>query len=154
MQIHKSKHKSKSSGAAGHTLIEVLLVLGIVAVLVAAAMQGWQNLVRRQQRAEGKAALLAVMQQQERHFSLHGHYQPFDAAAPGAFRWHSGPTPSESAYALSAVACAGVSLGRCVTALAHPGGAGVRPGQGDPACGVLRLDSRGVQQADGGASCW
>jgi type IV pilus assembly protein PilE len=147
-------HKSKPGSLAGHTLIELLVVLGILAVLAAAAMQGWQDLVRRQQRAEGKAALLAVMQQQERHFSRHGRYQAFDASAPGHFKWHSGPTPADSAYAISAVACAGLSLGRCVTALAYPGGAGVRPGHGDPACGVLRLDSRGVQQADGGPACW
>jgi type IV pilus assembly protein PilE len=146
--------RSKSSGDAGHTLIEVVLVLGIAAVLAAAATQGWQNLVRRQQRAEAKAALQETMQQQERHFSLHGHYQAFEASAPGPFKWHSGPTPEESAYAISAVACAGMSLGRCVMALAHPGGAGVRPGQGDPACGVLRLDSLGMQQADGGPACW
>ncbi len=139
---------------AGHTLIEVMVVLTILAVLAAAAMQGWQHLVRRQQRAEGKAALLDVMQQQERHLSRRGRYQPFDAAAPGPFKWHSGLTPAESAYSISAVACADVSTVPCVTVLAHPGGPGVKPGQGDPACGVLRLDSRGMQQADGGASCW
>jgi len=146
--------RTRKSNPAGHTLIEVLIVLGMLAVLTAAAMQGWQHLVRRQQRSEAKAALLKVMQQQERHLSRTGRYQPFNAAAPGPFTWHSGPTPAESAYAISAVACAGMSLASCVTALAHPGGAGVRPGQGDPACGVLRLDSRGVQQADGGAACW
>lgn len=139
---------------AGHTLIEIAIVLGILAVLATAAMHGWQHLMRRQQRAEGKAALLDAMQQQEHHLSRYGHYKPFDTTAPGPFKWHSGPTPAESAYAISAVACAGMSLGRCVSVLAHPGGAGVRPGHGDPACGVLRLDSRGVQQADGGASCW
>jgi type IV pilus assembly protein PilE len=146
--------RSSSPGYAGLTLIEVALVLGIAAVLAAAATQGWQSLVRRQQRTEAKTALQHAMQQQERHFSLHGQYQAFDATAPGPFKWHSGPTPAESAYAISAVACAGMSLGRCVIALAHPGGAGVRPGQGDPDCGVLRLDSRGVQQADGGPACW
>jgi type IV pilus assembly protein PilE len=152
--------KSRSASWRGHTLIEVLVVLGIMVVLVAAALYGRQELVRRQQRAEGKAALLDVMQQQERHFSRHGRYQAFDAAAPGPFKWHSGPTPAESAYSISAVTCAdpgagaGASTGRCVSVLAHPGGAGVKRGHGDPACGVLRLDSRGVQQADGGASCW
>lgn len=145
---------NKALEEGGHTLIELLAVLGILAVLAAAAMHGWQALVRRQQRAEGKAALLQMMQQQERHFSLHGRYQAFDAIAPAPFNWHSGPTPADSAYAISAVGCAGMSLASCVTAVAHPGGAGVRPGEGDPACGVLRLDSRGVRQADGGAACW
>lgn len=144
----------KAARVNGHTLVEVLVVLAIMAVLAAAAMQGWQALVRRQQRIEGKAALLDAMQQQERHLSRHGRYRPFDAAAPGPFKWHSGPTPAQSAYSISAVACAGVSMGPCVTVLAHPSGPGVKPDQGDLACGVLRLDSRGMQQADGGASCW
>lgn len=146
--------QSKLAASTGHTLIEITIVLGIMAVLTAAAMQGWQHLVRRQQCAEAKAAVLQVMQQQESHRSRHGRYQPFDLTAPGSFKWHSGPTPAESAYAISAVACAGMSTARCVTVLAQPGGAGVRPGHGDPDCGVLRLDSLGVQQADGGASCW
>ena len=149
-----SIHKNRRFASAGHTLVEVVIVLGIIAVLSAVATQSWQNLVRRQQRAEARAALLEVMQQQERHRSRHGRYQPFDATAPGSFKWHSGATPAESAYAISAVACAGMSLERCVTALAHPGAAGVQPDRGDPGCGVLRLDSFGVQQADGGVSCW
>ena len=119
--------QSKLAASTGHTLIEITIVLGIMAVLTAAAMQGWQHLVRRQQRAEAKAAVLQVMQQQESHRSRHGRYQPFDLTAPGSFKWHSGPTPAESAYAISAVACAGMSTARCVTVLAQPGGAGVRP---------------------------
>lgn len=148
------RRKNKPSDPAGHTLIEVLVVLGILAVLAGAATQGWQDLVRRQHRAEGRAALLDVMQQQERHFSRHGRYRAFDMAAPGPFKWHSGLTPAQSAYAISAVACGGDSLTACVTLVARPGGAGVNAGHDDPACGVLRLDSRGRQQADGGPSCW
>lgn len=147
--------RCRKNHSDGHTLIEILVALAILAVLAAAAMQSWQSLVRRQLRAEGRAALLAAMQQQERHFSRYGRYQPFDSAAPGNFKWHSAPTPGESAYAISAVACPGESLARCVMALARPGGEGVKPGYADPACGVLRLDSRGRQQADGGAAaCW
>lgn len=147
--------RCRKNKRGGHTLIEVLIALGILAVLGTAAMQGWQNLVRRQQRAEGRAALLAVLQQQERHFSRYGRYRIFDAAAPGAFQWHSGPTPANSAYAISAVACPGEALTRCVTAVAHPGTERVNSAYADPACGVLRLDSRGRQQADGGVkACW
>jgi len=140
---------------SGHTLIETLLALAIVALLATAGIQSWQQLMRSQRRAEGKTALLALMQQQERHFSRYGRYQPFDSAAPGAFKWYSGATPTDSAYALSAVACAGETVARCVKVVAQPGGAGVRSGFADPACGTLTLDSRGRQQADGGvASCW
>jgi type IV pilus assembly protein PilE len=147
--------RSGRNKANGHTLIEVLLALAIVALLATAGVQSWQQLLRSQRRAEGRTALLAVLQQQERHFSRYGRYQPFDAAAPGGFKWHSGPTPADSAYGLSAVACAGETVARCVMAVAQPGSAGATSGFADPVCGALTLDSRGRQQAGGGlASCW
>ncbi|MET0964233.1 MAG: type IV pilin protein [Noviherbaspirillum sp.] len=77
--------RCRKNRSHGHTLAEVLVALAILAVLAAAATQAWQQLVRRQLRAEGRAALLAVMQQQERHFSRHGRYQAFEPAAPGGF---------------------------------------------------------------------
>ena len=141
--------------AGGHTLMEVLAALAILAILATVATQSWQGLVRSQRRAEGRAALAELMQQQERHLSLHGRYQSFDAGVPGALKSHSGPTPADSAYALGALPCEGESLARCVLLVARPGGAGARPGHADPACGTLSLDSRGRRGADGGvASCW
>ena len=147
------RHRENRPG--GRTLLEVLLALAICAILAAAGAAGWQSLARSQRRAEARAALLVLLQQQEQHFSRHGRYRAFDAAAPGPFKWHSGPSPADSAYILSAAACEGEPLERCVVAAARPGGPGARAGHADPDCGVLRLDSRGRRQADGKlAACW
>ena len=140
--------RQRRNETAGHSLMEMLVALAVCAILATAGMQGWHSLARSQRRAEGRAALLAAMQQQERHYSRHGRYQPFDAAAPGAFRWHSGPTPPGSAYLVDAAACEGETLQRCVLLAA-------RPRHDDPACGTLRLDSRGRRAADGNPDlCW
>ena len=147
--------RHRKDRAGGHTLLEVLAALAICAVLAAIGATSWQGMARSQRRAEARAALLMLMQQQERHFSHHGRYHAFDATAPGIFKWHSGASPADSAYALSATACDGESLARCVSVVARPGGPGARANHADPDCGVLRLDSRGRRQADGKlAACW
>jgi type IV pilus assembly protein PilE len=147
------RHRNDKAG--GHTLPELLVALAICAALAAVGVASWQSLARSQRRAEARSALLMLMQQQERHFSRHGRYHAFDAAMPGSFKWHSGASPADSAYILSATACDGESLARCVSVVARPGGPGARANHADPDCGVLRLDSRGQRRADGRlAACW
>ena len=147
--------RHRNDRAGGHTLPEVLVALAICAALAAVGATSWQGLARSQRRAEARSALLMLMQQQERHFSRHGRYHAFDAATPGPFKWHSGASPADSAYSLSAAACDGESLARCVSVVARPGGPGARSSHADPECGVLRLDSHGQRQADGKlAACW
>ena len=152
------RHRRGRAGAhalPGHTLPEVLVTLAMCAALAAVGAASWQSLARSQRRAEARAALLMLMQQQERHFSRHGRYHAFDAAAPGPFKFHSGASPADSAYTLSATACEGESLERCVSVAARPGGPGARASHADPDCGVLRLDSRGRRWAEGRlATCW
>jgi type IV pilus assembly protein PilE len=147
--------RHRNAKAGGHTLLEVLVTLALCTALAAIGVASWQSLARSQRRSEARSALLMLMQQQERHFSRHGRYHAFDAAAPGPFKWHSGASPADSAYLLSATACDGESLARCVSVSARPGGPGARANHADPYCGVLRLDSRGQRRADGKlAACW
>jgi type IV pilus assembly protein PilE len=134
----------------GYSLAELAAVLALAALLAALGARAWQDLVRSQRRAEGRAALARTMLQQERHFDRHGRYREFDADAPAGFAWHSGATPAASAYRLSALACDDAPLDACVLLRAEPGAAQV-----DPECGMLTLDSRGRQGAQGeGKRCW
>lgn len=64
----------------GYTLVELLACLALVALLAAIAIPSWQATVTRAQRADGKAALLALAAAQERYRFVHGRYA--DAAAP------------------------------------------------------------------------
>jgi type IV pilus assembly protein PilE len=139
----------------GYSLAEMLALLALALLLAGLGARAWQDLVRSQRRAEGRAALMKVMQQQESHFSRHGRYQDYDAAAPAGFAWHSAATPQASAYQLSAGACPDAALDACVLLQAQPGGARVDARFADPECGSLALDSRGRQSAQGeGRRCW
>jgi prepilin-type N-terminal cleavage/methylation domain-containing protein len=75
------------------SMIELLVVLVILAVLAAQAMPSYQQHVIRARRAEGQAALLQLMQQEERFFTQTNTYIAFSAGVtePEArqFKWWS-----------------------------------------------------------------
>src|SRR5690606_34836704 len=52
--------------ARGLTLIEILVVLAIVAILASLALPGYESYVRKTHRADARAALMGVLQDQER----------------------------------------------------------------------------------------
>lgn len=138
----------------GFTLLELMAALAIVILLASLSWSSYQHYVNRARRAEGRAAVLQVLLQQERHFAYQHRYQAFQPG-PGesGFKWYSGGTPATSAYALSAQACAGEDLASCVQVSATPGDAHVDAAYRDTQCGVLRADSRGTRSADGN-DCW
>ncbi len=69
----------------GYSLIELLVVAGIVAMLAAIAVPGYRGHVLRVHRTEAIQALLALAAAQERHHLRHGRYAAaLDAADDGA----------------------------------------------------------------------
>ncbi len=138
----------------GFSLLELMAALAIVILLAGLSWSSYQHYVGRARRAEGRAAVLQVLLQQERQFAYRHRYQAFQPGpAETGFKWYSGGTPATSAYALSAQACAGEDLASCVLVIATPGGAHVNAAYRDEQCGLLRADSRGTRSADG-RDCW
>jgi type IV pilus assembly protein PilE len=141
----------------GFTLIEAMLVLLVFAILAALAYPSYRHAILKSRRAEGKAALMKLMQQQERYYALHASYLAFSADADGAdekrFRWFSGDSPAASFYEIDGRACDGEDLRDCVVLSARPGTARVNASYRDPACGRLSLNSRGERGADA-PQCW
>jgi type IV pilus assembly protein PilE len=143
----------------GMTLIELLIVMAIVGVLAALAYPSYGSYVRKARRAEGQTALLETMQHQERYYTENNRYLPFsaDTDTPGAvrFRWWSGQSARESAYEISAQACPGHGLERCIELRAVPGTVHVDGRFRDAECETLILDSVGRRRATGsGQRCW
>lgn len=139
----------------GFSFIELMAVLVLMSILVTMALPSYQSSVKRAKRAEAWTVMMKGMQQQERHYSVHGSYADFSAEKPQGFAWYSGSTPEGSAYEISAVPCEGQGLKECVMLIAVPGTARVRQGYADTACGTLRLDSAGRRSASsGGKGCW
>lgn len=58
----------------GFTLIELMITLGIVAVLMAIAVPNYSDYTRRAHRADGKIALTEVANLQEKFYSDNGTY--------------------------------------------------------------------------------
>jgi type IV pilus assembly protein PilE len=140
---------------AGFSLAEIMLALAIVALLAALAYPAYSAAVRKARRAEGRTALMQLMQQQERYYSRNNSYVAFSSSDPQGFKWYSGNTAPGRAYEISASACGSDGLQSCVLLSARPGTANVNAAYTDDGCGTLTLASTGAQGADGSlANCW
>ncbi len=133
----------------GFTLIEVMITVVIIGILAAIVYPSYQESVRKAKRAEGRAALLRDMQQQERDYSRTNSYTAFTAASPGNYRGFSGDNATSSVYTVSAAACDGHAIQACVQLTAAPNFT-------DERCGSLTLTSMGVRNATGAKpeGCW
>ncbi|RXZ38069.1 type IV pilin protein [Oxalobacteraceae bacterium CAVE-383] len=157
-------HATRPSRQSAFTLIEMMTVLLIIAVLSTFAYPSYRQAKLKSARAEGRAALMRLMQQQERYYTGHHRYRHF-AAGDGEddgsgsngddalFHRFSGANDAASAYRLEARACeSDVSdaseASDCLLLRAVPAN-----GLADPACDILTLDSAGRQGASGGEAC-
>ena len=144
----------------GFSLIELLSALAIMSLLLALAMPAYHGHVVRAKRVQGQAALLRLMQQQERYYSQNNRYLAFSSASPAPqaqqFPWWSGEGgAASSAYEIEALACPGLTIGQCVLLRATPGTSKVDAQFQDADCGVLSLNSTGQRGSSGTAShCW
>ena len=138
----------KKKFTQGFTLIEVMIVVVIVAILAAIAFPSYQNSVKKAKRAEGRAALMQIMQQQERYYSQRSTYIVSTDSAY-AFKKYSGDNSASSVYDIAATdGCTTTGLTNCVLLSATPKFA-------DTECGTLRLDSVGNKSTSGsGTGCW
>jgi len=143
----------------GFTLIETMIVVVVLGILSAIAYPSYQESVRKTKRAEGRAALMRLMQQEERYYSQSTSYIAFSSGSVDGdetkFVWYSGDTPAASAYEISATACVDDVIQNCVLLTARPGTPKVNRAYTDPVCGNLTLTSTGVKSASSSQeNCW
>jgi type IV pilus assembly protein PilE len=139
----------------GFSLIELMVVLVILAILAAFQYPSYKESVRKARRAEGRAALTEVMQQQERLYTQQSSYVAFTASSPNGFKWFSADHPKGSSYELRAEACKDDTVKNCIVIIATPGTAKVNSSYQDDLCGALSLASNGIRNAGGtGNDCW
>ena len=147
----------------GFSLVELMAAMVIMALLLALALPVYHGQVVRAKRVQGQAALLKLMQQQERYYSQNNRYLAFSAASEEAqgkqFQWWSGDEHEagavRSAYEIDAMACPEATLAQCVLLRARPGTARVDQHFTDADCGTLTLSSTGERGSSGPAArCW
>jgi type IV pilus assembly protein PilE len=145
--------------SSGFTLIEVMVALAIICIVSALALPSYGRYVVRSKRAQAQAALLRLMQQQERYYSQNNTYLEFSSVSTDPdeklFTWWSGENASASAYEIRGAACPGEPISQCVQLTALPGTGIVDPGFRDDECETLSLSSNGRRAASGPAElCW
>jgi type IV pilus assembly protein PilE len=147
------------NSCAGFTLIELIVAVGVMTILATIAYPAYTGAIRKAKRAEGRSALMQLMQEEERYFSQNNRYALIASNSTDKsarkFKWHSADSPGKSAYEIVASACAGDVIENCVQLIAKPGTDKVDASYKDPECGELGLASNGKRTASGkGASCW
>jgi type IV pilus assembly protein PilE len=141
--------------ARGFTLIELMITVAVVSILASVAYPSYRYAILKRNRAEGRAALIDLMQQQERMLTAQGSYATLDPGATTglAFKNYSGQGRAGSAYFLGADACPQGGLGACVIVYAVPN-------FNDPEVGTLRIWSTGSKDCIGSPAptrpdlCW
>lgn len=66
--------RARSPRTRGFTLLELVVVAAIIAILAAAAIPSFTNLVHKSRRAEAYAALRGIYQLQTQYYGRHGVY--------------------------------------------------------------------------------
>jgi type IV pilus assembly protein PilE len=133
-------------GEQGFTLLELMIVVVVVGILGMIAYPSYAEYLRKNNRAEGKAALMNAAQQLERFFTANNQYP--GSLAAGNISAYSGQTSAESAYTLSLP-----TTGTEFVLKASPNAKQSKDG-----CGTLVINERGVKTVEGAtltaAQCW
>lgn len=148
------KTGTRPAAERGFTLIEVMITVAIVGILAAVAYPSYTGYVAKGNRAEGRAAVMKMLQDQERYFTQMNTYVVVDAtAATGQpLQNFSGSARATSRYFVGAAACsAQLPINQCVLVTAVP-----QFGRGDPQVGSLTATSAGARSCTGTQPtlCW
>ncbi len=127
MRIH-NKHR-------GFSLIELMIVVGIVALLAAVVYPSYQEQVRKARRGQAKADLSEILQDAERYYSVNNTYTQFVIPAVK----QKSPRTGTTFYNIQIAAGA---TGNTIAFTATPVAGGA---QANDRCGILTINQAGTK---------
>ncbi len=156
----RATYSSSARRAAGFTLIEMMITVGIVAILAAIAYPMYTDQMRKGRRAEARAALMNLLQQQERYHTQNNTYAAFAIGTPSSlpFVAHSNQSgdATRAGHQLGARLCQPVAASTpviqdCVEVFAEP-----TARYPDPDMSMLAVDSLGRRRCTSNQPdrCW
>ena len=146
---------------SGFTLIELMIVVAIVGLLASLAYPAYTDSLAKGKRAEARAAIMNLLQQEERYLTQTNTYETFSLGTPGslpfkAYSSNDGPQ-SSSSHLLGARLCQAVggtvpTKQDCVEVFAEPQ-AGIFS---DPKVTSMAIDTQGRRTCAGSQTdrCW
>jgi type IV pilus assembly protein PilE len=150
--------RTRVGASGGFTLVELLVAMVIAGILLAIAIPGYSNYVRKGRRTEAKTALLDMASMEERYFSAQNVYSQLttDLGYTGAWPVTLGSgyyqvSISQFTPATAPTAALPGGTPASYTLQAVPLGDQVK----DTTCASFTLTSQGVQSSTpAGGSCW
>lgn len=133
----------------GFTLIELMVVVGIIAILAAIGYPSYQNYVTKARRVDAEGNLLELSQYLERYFTENGRYDQDAGGTAVTLPFTKSPKEGTATFYNLGFA-AGSPTSTAFTLQATPAGAQV---SNDQKCGTLSVDSTGVKCVLGGTKC-
>jgi type IV pilus assembly protein PilE len=115
----------------GFSLIELMITVVIIGIIASIAYPSYQNSVSKTRRSDGQAALLDIMNAQERYYTENNTYTTTLADV------NKTSASEKGHYVISAAAC-GAGIGTCVVLTATAQGAQASDGN-------LTYNSQGVK---------
>jgi type IV pilus assembly protein PilE len=129
-------------GSKGFTLVELMVVIGIIAILAALVYPSYVREVVKTKRSTGAACLMEEAQFMERYYTTHMTYKA--AALPGDMAC---ATDLNGVYTFAVAA--GADEDTTYTLTAVPQG---RQAAKDSLCGTMTVDEKGAKSVSGSAS--
>jgi type IV pilus assembly protein PilE len=135
----------------GFSLIELMTVVGVLAILGVIAAGSYRNYVLRSNRTDGRNALMRMRVAEEKFFLQNNTYTTNFTGAPPAGLGLQGPTSPGGWYTLTVAPCAGGAITTCYLLTAT---AASTQTQDTAACQVFTIDDSGNRTPADTTGCW
>jgi type IV pilus assembly protein PilE len=143
----------KVNRASGFTLIELMIVLAIVAIIIAIALPGYQEQIRKTKRSIARGELLEVLGRQEQYFVNNKTYA--DLLTKLGYSEAVSNTYSVDDDTNSGATGSGIYNIKLTFVNATQFDLEATPTGRDPRCGKLTIDEKGVKgSATSNNDCW